>query len=481
MPFNSFEFLFGFLPLTLLAVYAATLTLKARSVVFILIIASFIFYAHSSVWYLVLFIALMVFNYACAVLIASPATPIRFRRLLLIGGCTANVLVLAYFKYRGFVAANLNQVFGTEFKLENFLIPLGISFFIFQKIAFLFDAYEGKIKKFDFPDYLLFVSFFPQLIAGPIVHYGDMQPQFDRAPWAEVRAPHFVAAISFIVIGLFKKVVIADNLAQYADKVFNAAAAGTTPAFFDAWIGVLAFTFQIYFDFSGYSDMAIGLAALFGVKLPWNFDSPYKSLSIIEFWRRWHITLSRFLRDYLYIPLGGNRNGHVRQYVNLIITMTLGGLWHGAAWTFVAWGLFHGALLGINHLWREASPRLRLSRLYNSRAAIVLSWALTFIPVVFAWCLFRAPTFAAATKVAGAMAYVGAAGSPSFGGVELVVICASLAWVVWLPNSQEVVDWILRTPAVPLKLVGAVQGLAFVSALYFMMVQQYEKFIYFMF
>src|SRR5262245_54545396 len=385
MPFNSFEFLFGFLPLTLVAVYAATLTLKARSVVFILIIASFVFYAHSSVWYLLLFIVLMVFNYACAVFIASPATPVRARRLLLIGGCTANVLILAYFKYRGFVAANLNQAFGTEFKIESFLIPLGISFFIFQKIAFLFDAYEGKIKKFDFPDYLLFVSFFPQLIAGPIVHYGDMQPQFDRTPWADIRAPHFVAAISFIVIGMFKKTVIADNLAPYADRIFNEAAFKTTPAFFDAWIGALAFTFQIYFDFSGYSDMAIGLAALFGVRLPFNFASPYKSPSIIEFWRRWHITLSRFLRDYLYIPLGGNRKGHVRQYLNLIITMTLGGLWHGAAWTFVAWGLFHGALLGINHVWRQASVRLQPSPFYNGRAMVALSWTLTFIPVVFAW------------------------------------------------------------------------------------------------
>ncbi len=482
MPFNSFEFLFVFLPLTLTAVYSATLVANPRSVVFILIIASFLFYAQSSMLYLGLFLILMLFNYACARTIAAQGTEQRAKRTLLVVGCATNVLVLVYFKYRGFVAANLNEAFGIGFKLESFLIPLGISFFIFQKIAFLVDAYEGKIKKLDLPDYLLFVSFFPQLIAGPIVHYGDMQPQFDRAPWVNVKTADFVKGISFITIGLFKKVALADNVAQYADVVFNAAAKGPVPTFADAWIGTLAFALQIYFDFSGYSDMAIGLAALFGIQLPANFASPYKSLSVIEFWRRWHVTLSQFLRDYLYVPLGGNRKGEPRRHLNIIITMSLGGLWHGAAWTFVAWGILHGAFLSLNHVWRTLCARAPgLARLNESPAMVPVSWALTFVAVAFAWCLFRAPSFEAAMKVAAAMAYAGSDGSSVFGWREYLLIATGLGWVGFLPNSQEIVDHLLTQNRLPLALVGAGQSVLFLSSLYFMMVHQYEKFIYFMF
>jgi D-alanyl-lipoteichoic acid acyltransferase DltB (MBOAT superfamily) len=482
MPFNSFQFLFVFLPLTLIAVYTARLVANPRYIVVILIIASLIFYAQSSVLYLGLFLALMLVNYACARAIAAQGTERPAKRALLILGCTTNVLVLVYFKYRGFVAANLNEAFGAGFKLESFVIPLGISFFIFQKIAFLADAYEGKIKKFDLPDYLLFVSFFPQLIAGPIVHYGDMQPQFDRTPWASIKAADFVKAISFITIGLFKKVALADNVAQYADIAFNAAATGTVPTFADAWIGVLAFALQIYFDFSGYSDMAIGLAALFGVRLPVNFASPYKSLSVIEFWRRWHITLSQFLRDYLYVPLGGNRKGERRRYFNIIITMSLGGLWHGAAWTFVAWGILHGAFLIANHAWRTLCTRApKMARLNASPAMVPISWALTFVAVAFAWCLFRAPSFEAAMKIAGAMAYAASDGTAAFGWHETFFIAAGLGWVMFLPNSQQFVDHLLIQDGLPLALVGAGQSLLFLSSLYFIMVHQYEKFIYFMF
>jgi len=481
MPFNSFEFLLAFLPLTLLCVFTAVALSKARAVVSILIVASLVFYAYSSVFYLALFALLMVVNYALGCGIAA-APALHHRRILLAVGCAINVSFLVYFKYRLFAASIVNDLFDLRLTPEKFVIPLGISFFIFQKIAFLADIYRGHIKRIDFQGYVLFVAFFPQLIAGPIVHYGDMQPQFDRMPWMSLTGADVVTGISFITIGLFKKVVLADNISPYADTLFNAAASGTNPGFADAWIGCTAFALQIYFDFSGYSDMALGLAALFGIRLPVNFFSPYKSLSIIEFWRRWHITLSQFLRDYLYIPLGGNRKGRTRRYLNLLMTMALGGLWHGAAWTFLAWGVLHGLLLGINHLWRDLCSKLPpLARFSDRPAMTPVWWALTFVAVNLAWCLFRAPSFVAALKVSGAMLYATPGATAIFGWKEAAVMAAGVAWVAALPSSQELVERIVRSDDRRLLPLGAGQGLVFLSALYFMMVHQYEKFIYFMF
>ncbi len=245
---------------------------------------------------------------------------------------------------------NLNAAAGLDLALGTVVLPIGISFFTFQKIAFLVDAYRGRVDRLNFIDFVLFVTFFPQLIAGPIVHHSEVMRQFrDQTP---LSTQTVALGVTIFTIGLAKKVLLADTAALFASPLFDAVAAGARPDMLAAWGSALAYTAQLYFDFSGYSDMAIGGGLLFGIRLPVNFASPYKAESIIEFWHRWHITLSRFLREYLYIPLGGNLKGPSRRFVNLLITMLLGGLWHGAGWTFVVWGALHGFYLVVNHLWR---------------------------------------------------------------------------------------------------------------------------------
>jgi len=263
------------------------------------------------------------------------------------------------------------------------VLPLGISFFTFQKIALLADAYEGKIQSLNFLDYALFVLFFPQLIAGPIVHHSEAMSQFQtRGP---VQASVIAMGLTIFAIGLANKVLLADSLAVYATPQFDAAAAGAPLSFLAAWSGALAYTLQLYFDFSGYTDMAIGAALLFGVRLPLNFNSPYKARNIIDFWRRWHMTLSRFLRDYLYIPLGGNRHGKLSRYLNLFITMLFGGLWHGAGWTFIFWGALHGFYLAINHGWEALLARFGAGDVNPGGARRLGAQVVTFLAVVVGW------------------------------------------------------------------------------------------------
>ena len=257
-------------------------------------------------------------------------------------GIGLNLGLLAWFKYANFLAASINNLAGTSLSFGDIVLPLAISFFTFQQIAFLVDAYRGLADEPNIGRYGLFVTFFPQLIAGPIVHHAEILPQYAQRDSIRLKADNLSIGLTIFAVGLFKKVVFADSMGAYADTVFQAAALGDTVSFVSAWAAAAAFSLEIYFDFSGYTDMAIGIARMFGVRLPLNFDSPYKSTSIIDFWRRWHITLSRFLRDYLYYPLGGNRNGTGRRYGNLMVVMLLGGLWHGAAWTFVFWGALHG-------------------------------------------------------------------------------------------------------------------------------------------
>jgi D-alanyl-lipoteichoic acid acyltransferase DltB (MBOAT superfamily) len=298
---------------------------------------------------------------------------------------------------------------GAPLPFVNIILPLGISFFTFQQIAYLVDVMRGAKVERDIVSYTLFVSFFPHLIAGPLVHHAEMIPQFKRGRSGR-SAVLAARGLAIFAAGLFKKVVIADNLAQFVSPVFAHLDAGggvTTPW---AWLATLAYTLQIYFDFSGYSDMAIGLALLFGIRLPVNFRSPYKAASIIEFWRRWHITLSRFLRDYLYIPLGGNRLGEQRRYFNLMLTMLLGGLWHGAGWNFLIWGGLHGLYLCANHLWqawRGAHTKALAAKGYaKAFPAWVLkgfSWAITFFAVVIAWVFFRARTADGAWQMLGGL------------------------------------------------------------------------------
>ena len=312
------------------------------------------------------------------------------KKSILIFGIVANLSLLGYFKYADFFIENFNIVVQTNINLFNLLLPLAISFFTFQQIAYLVDSYRQETKEYDFLNYALFVTFFPQLIAGPIVHHSEMMPQFANK-WNAVKKYRNIALGLFIFsIGLFKKVVIADTFAVWATAGFDTA---TTLNLFEAWATSLSYTFQLYFDFSGYTDMAIGIALLFNIKLPINFNSPYKARNIQDFWRRWHITLSRFLRDYVYIPLGGNKISSFRTYSNLLATFVIGGLWHGAGWTFVFWGFLHGMALVIHRAWSNLGFKMWTW----------LAWLITFNFVNIAWVFFRAKEWDDAVRVLGAM------------------------------------------------------------------------------
>ena len=312
------------------------------------------------------------------------------KKSILIFGIVANLSLLGYFKYADFFIENFNIVVQTNINLFNLLLPLAISFFTFQQIAYLVDSYRQETKEYDFLNYALFVTFFPQLIAGPIVHHSEMMPQFANK-WNAVKKYRNIALGLFIFsIGLFKKVVIADTFAVWASAGFDTA---TTLNLFEAWATSLSYTFQLYFDFSGYTDMAIGIALLFNIKLPINFNSPYKARNIQDFWRRWHITLSRFLRDYVYIPLGGNKISSFRTYSNLLATFVIGGLWHGAGWTFIFWGFLHGMALVIHRAWSNLGFKMWTW----------LAWLITFNFVNVAWVFFRAKEWDDAVRVLGAM------------------------------------------------------------------------------
>jgi alginate O-acetyltransferase complex protein AlgI len=312
------------------------------------------------------------------------------RKSILTIAVIANLGLLGYFKYTDFFIENINYAFNAEVPLFDLALPLAISFFTFQQIAYLVDSYRRETKEYDFLNYAIFVTFFPQLIAGPIVHHKEMMPQFANIKTKVINYRNIALGLFIFSIGLFKKVVIADSFSVWANAGFDTA---TTLNLFEAWATSLSYTFQLYFDFSGYTDMAIGLALLFNIKLPVNFNSPYKATDIQDFWRRWHITLSRFLRDYIYIPLGGNRIGNFRTYNNLMATFILGGIWHGAAWTFVFWGVLHGLALVIHKLWSQLGIKLWTW----------LAWFLTFNFINIAWVFFRAREWDDAIKVLNGM------------------------------------------------------------------------------
>jgi len=357
MLFNSYQFIFLFLPITLLGFHLLGKEGYNRTAIAWLVGASLFFYGWWNPAYLALILFSIVFNYGVGVSLGyAPNSPKKKSVLFL--GVASNLGLLGYYKYANFFIENINVITGAEIVLDQIILPLAISFFTFQQIAYLVDVYRDKVKEHNFLHYCLFVTFFPQLIAGPIVHHKEMLPQFAQAITYRLRAKHLAVGFTIFVIGLFKKVVLADGIAVYATPVFEIAEFNVALTFFEAWGGALAYSFQLYFDFSGYSDMAIGIARMFGIRLPLNFNSPYKAISIIDFWRRWHLTLSRFFRDYVYIPLGGQRKGEIRRLVNLAITMLLGGLWHGAGWTFVFWGGLHGLFLVINHIWSNAKIKM---------------------------------------------------------------------------------------------------------------------------
>ncbi len=393
MLFNSAIYLFAFLPIAVLVYHLLRRAGQASAAKLWLVAASLYFYSFWKLEYLPLLLGSIAVNYAVGSALTRMATrkPGSKQQLLLLGcGIAFNLGLLGYFKYADFFLSISNDLVGTDFGALNLLLPLAISFFTFQQIAYLVDCHRGIAHEYSLLNYSLFVSFFPQLIAGPIVHHRQMMPQFERFPFqGEQLQRDFTKGLYIFSLGLFKKVCIADTFAAYADVGFAQSSLTTT----EAWMTSLSYTFQLYYDFSGYSDMAIGAALLFGIRLPLNFFSPYRATSIREFWRRWHITLSHWLRDYLYIPLGGNRRGLSLTCRNLLITFVIGGLWHGAGWTFLLWGALHGAALVVHKLWTEAGLRL----------PTLLAWGLTFLFVNTTWVFFRADDIASALAIIGAM------------------------------------------------------------------------------
>jgi alginate O-acetyltransferase complex protein AlgI len=428
MLFSSYKFIFIFLPILMLA-FAVGRLHSARAAVVVLAIASLYFYAAWKRTYVFLLLGSIVLNFSLGLL----ASQHDRRRAMVITGVILNLLLLGYFKYATFLADNFNLLAGADLKFDKIVLPIGISFFTFQQIAYLVDIKRNAPVERNPINFTLFVTFFPHLIAGPLVHHAEMIPQFKRT---ELKRFSLLAArgAAIAVAGLFKKVVLADSFAQFASPAFQHVDAGGAISSFWAWVATLAYALQIYFDFSGYSDMATGLALMFGIRLPVNFRSPYKACSIIDFWRRWHITLSRFLRDYLYIPLGGNRAGNLRRYINVMITMLLGGLWHGASWTFVAWGAVHGGCLVANQLWRAARVKMPGLNVALTRVPrplrVAAAWGATFSIVLVSWVLFRATTLQGASSMLYAMLGISGSATTAMFAPVASIRFADLPWTL---------------------------------------------------
>ena len=367
-----------------------------------LTLASLFFYGWWKPEYLVIIVLSVVANYWLGVAIhLAQHGKIRFSPKFMLGvGVTLNLIALGYYKYANFFVDSVNSVWALHWNVPGIFLPLAISFFTFTQIAYLVDAYHGVTEDYDFLYYALFVTFFPHLIAGPIVSYRRLMPQFAQAETYRFDAGNFAAGLSMFTFGLAKKVIIADNLAALPQMTFDHSTGLATPDLIFAWLGTLAYTLQLYFDFSGYSDMAIGIAKMFNVRFPLNFNSPYKAADISDFWRRWHMTLSQFLRDHIYIPLGGNRCSEPRRYFNLIITMLLGGLWHGAGWNFVIWGGLHGLYLMIHQVWTKAVADVPWA---HGRPMVFAGRVVTLLAVVVGWVFFRSSGLPQAFSVLGAM------------------------------------------------------------------------------
>lgn len=434
MLFNSALFLLGFLPATLCAYFLIARMGSGKAAQWVLIAASMSFYGYWSIDYLGLLLLSVAINFVLGKQLSVHASP-----RVLASGLVFNLGVLGYFKYTDFAIDNLNTLLSTSIPLLHLLLPLGISFFTFQKVGYLIDCYRGLVTEHSPRRFLLFVLFFPQLVAGPIVHHAEIIPQLKQHEANPIpRGEQMAQGLFFLLIGLFKKIIIADTIAPYSDLGFSNVAA---LSFLDAWTAAIAFSLQLYFDFSAYSEMAVGLALLFGIRLPQNFNSPYKATSITDFWRRWHMTLGAFMRAYLYIPLGGNKSGVSVQMGALIVTMLIGGIWHGAAWTFVAWGALHAAYLVIQKLWTRFGCPL---------STATATW-LTLLGVIVAWVPFRSASITDSFAVFRVMF-----GFDGFGLPPLYRQLAFDGWITVLPQSvyqgHEILwlllclAWCLRTP-----------------------------------
>ena len=390
MLFNSYPFIFVYLPVVFAGFFLTARYISHRAATFVLVLASFAFYGYWDYHYVPLLFASISFNYLVGRQIGRTA----HRKRWLVCGLALNVALLGYFKYTDFFLTTVNDISGSHFDLPHIILPLGISFFTFTQSAYLVDAYRNEAAKHDFLTYCEFVTIFPHLIAGPIINHKKMLPQFTAAETFHIHIENVALGLTLFAMGLIKKVLIADNLAPIATNVFSRADSLT---FLEAWIGAISYTFQLYFDFSGYSEMAIGLGLMFNLKLPTNFNSPYQAKSIIDFWRRWHMTLGAWVKDYLYIPMGGNRHGELRKMRNLFASMLIIGLWHGAGWTFIIWGALHGIFLMINHQWRRLKINLPQG----------INWTMTFLCVVICWVFFRADNSRDALAVLTAMTDIG--------------------------------------------------------------------------
>lgn len=458
MLFTTSTFIVLFLPATL-AGYFLLGRRSPRAAAAWLFAASLFFYGYWMPEFTLLLLASIAANFVFGMRIGAAhragtrVGPYRASTLWLAAGVTFDLGLLGYFKYANFFVDNVSALLGAEWRIGEVILPIGISFYTFTQIAFLVDTWYGKVNEYRPVHYGLFVTYFPHLVAGPVLHHAQMMPQFANPAVYRFDAANFFGGVVIFGIGLFKKVVLADGVAPYADAVFAPADAGSLPGTEEAWLAALAYTLQLYFDFSGYSDMAIGLSWMFNIRLPYNFDSPYKATSISDFWRRWHISLSTFLRDYLYIALGGNRKGPVRRYLNLAATMVLGGLWHGASWSFVLWGALHGAYLMVNHAFRGVVERLGWhAALDGSRAFTTLAWALTMLSAVVAWVFFRAETLPGALRMLDAMRGHGAAVADAGRLLWNAGLPASVGWgwiaalgavAVWAPNSNRIGERVL--------------------------------------
>jgi alginate O-acetyltransferase complex protein AlgI len=454
MLFQSQVFILLFLPAVLAAYYAMASWQRPRELA--LIVASLIFYG----WWDLRFVPLLIGQTVISWVFAE-AYLRRPARCWIVLGVAGNLAVLGFFKYALFAAGVAVSFVGLPEPGWNIVLPIGISFYTFELISYLLDLERGTGHHYPLRKFCLFVFLFPHLIAGPIIRHNEIIPQFDLSPLRPGLSERSASGIAFFVIGCAKKVFLADPLARIVDLIFGA---GSLPALGDAWLGALAFTFQLFLDFSAYSEMAIGLGLMLGFRFPDNFNVPYRATSIREFWRRWHMTLSRFLRDYLYIPLGGSREGIPTYLKATLITMGLCGLWHGAGWTFIAWGLAHGVALVINHLWQRRGRQLPGP----------LAWGVTMLFVVAGWVLFRAQDFPEAWRMfAGLTGFGGVGGSVTW--PPLIALAAAVSLIG--PSTKEFVEEQLK----PLPAYGAAFALVLLAVVLEVGTGQPQAFIYFQF
>lgn len=380
MLFNSYLFVLMFLPICVVGYFTMNHFHKYSMGQSFLLVMSLFFYGYYNIWYLFVILASIAINYSIFLLMERFRSRYKWRRAILVAGVALNIGILIYFKYMDFFITNVNVLFKTDFSLLKIALPLGISFFTFQQISFIVDSYRGEIPKYNFLYYSCYVSFFPQLIAGPIVTHDEVIPQFLDPAKKKINPDNLAKGIYIFALGLAKKVLLADVFGNAVTYGFTTLSQLNTVG---AFVVMLSYTFQIYFDFSGYCDMAVGLGKMLNIDLPINFNSPYKALTISEFWERWHITLTRFFTKYVYIPLGGSRKGKLRTYINILIVFLLSGLWHGASWNFVFWGLCHGIFMVVTRMFSRFFAKLHPA----------FNWLITFSFVNITWLFFRAETF----------------------------------------------------------------------------------------